>query len=517
MPYAMYLRKSRADLDAEARGEGETLSRHKKALFSLAARLRLDVDCVYQEIVSGDTIEARPEMQRLLSDVAARKFDGVLVMEVERLARGDTRDQGTVAQVFKFSHTKIITPMKTYDPQNDADEEYFEFALFMSRREYSTIKRRLQAGRIASVRDGRYMGTRDPFGYRRVKIRGEKGYTLEVIPEQAELVRMMYRMYVDEHTGASTIANLLNDTQVPTWSGTLWDGGRVRSLLRNPLYAGFVQWNQRVSTKKMVDGRIISTRDRNPDQYLLIKGLHEPIIDAAMWERAKLRFLENAPRTPRKQTLSNPLAGLLRCGCCGRMMVLSSYTHVIAGQRIVSYCVKCVRPGCPTTQISFDLVERAVLDSLRGWVKAYSSSVAPPAPREDTHAAQRAALSSQLEKLEKQREKQYDLLEQGVYTSEVFTERLSRVNASIQAAKEALSNLPDASAPTQEDVIRALLPQCVNVLNAYGTASPAEKNALLRSVIDRIVYHKTHRCFRNENPADFLELMVYPKIIDNMR
>lgn len=56
---------------------------------------------------------------------------GVLVVEVERLARGDTSDQGRVAKTFKFSDTLIITPSKTYDPNNEYDEEYFEFGLFM--------------------------------------------------------------------------------------------------------------------------------------------------------------------------------------------------------------------------------------------------------------------------------------------------------------------------------------------------------------------------------------------------
>lgn len=130
MPYVIYLRKSRADAEAEARGEGETLARHEKALLDLAKYSRLNVTAIYREIVSGDTIAARPIMQRLLSEVEKGLWEGVLVMEVERLAREDTIDQGIVAQTFRFTDTKIITPNKTYDPQNEYDEEYFEFGLF---------------------------------------------------------------------------------------------------------------------------------------------------------------------------------------------------------------------------------------------------------------------------------------------------------------------------------------------------------------------------------------------------
>lgn len=132
----IYLRKSRADREAEARGEGETLARHERILLDLAKKRGYNVGAIYREVVSGETISARPVMQQLLQEVEAGKWDGVLVVEVERLARGDTIDQGVVSRAFQFSNTLIITPMKTYDPNNEFDEEYFEFGLFMSRREF---------------------------------------------------------------------------------------------------------------------------------------------------------------------------------------------------------------------------------------------------------------------------------------------------------------------------------------------------------------------------------------------
>ena len=134
MNCAIYLRKSRADVELEAKGELETLARHKKALLTLARKHNLTIGEIYEEIVSGETISSRPVVQQLLDEVENGKWDGVLVMEIERLARGDTIDQGIVARAFKIGNTKIITPSKTFDPNNEFDEEYFEFGLFMSRR-----------------------------------------------------------------------------------------------------------------------------------------------------------------------------------------------------------------------------------------------------------------------------------------------------------------------------------------------------------------------------------------------
>lgn len=195
MASAMYLRKSRADREAEARGEGETLARHEAILTSLAAKMDITIGAVYKEIVSGETIAARPRMQQLLLEVMQGRWDSVLVMEVERLARGDTKDQGTVAEAFKFSGTRIVTPTKTYDPNNEFDEEYFEFSLFMSRREYKTINRRIQTGRKAAFQDGWYIAGAAPYGYEKVKHKGDKGFTLQIIETEASVVRMIFQLY----------------------------------------------------------------------------------------------------------------------------------------------------------------------------------------------------------------------------------------------------------------------------------------------------------------------------------
>ena len=181
--YAMYLRKSRADVEAEARGEGETLSRHRIALTQLAERRGLNVVKIYQEIGSADTIAARPQMQQLLADVEAGKYTGVIVNDADRLARGDGIDQGIVKQAFYSTGTLIVTPIKTFDPADDSDEDYFDFSLFMARFEYRKIKQRMQTGRARSAAEGNYLGTRVTYGFNKVRRTDRKGWTLEPDPD----------------------------------------------------------------------------------------------------------------------------------------------------------------------------------------------------------------------------------------------------------------------------------------------------------------------------------------------
>ena len=78
-------------------------------------------------------------MLELLKEVEDKTYTGVLVMDMQRLGRGDMKEQGVILETFKNSNTKIITPTKTYDLNNDFDEDFSEFEAFMSRKELKMI------------------------------------------------------------------------------------------------------------------------------------------------------------------------------------------------------------------------------------------------------------------------------------------------------------------------------------------------------------------------------------------
>lgn len=329
MPYCLYLRKSRTDLDAEANGETETLARHEKILLDLAKRMHLDVTEIYREVVSGETISSRPVVQRVLNEVENGLWDGVLVVEVERLARGDTIDQGIVSRAFKFSNTKIITPLKTYDPNNEYDEEYFEFGLFMSRREYKTIRRRLTQGRISSAKEGKHTASKPPYGYDRLHVESGKGYTLIPNEKEAATVKMMYDWFVNgelqddgsyKKIGTMAIANRLTDLQIPTPRGnSVWSQRTVHWILHNPVYTGKIRWGYKKDKKYIVDGVVKRKRviSQEKDQ-VLVEGLHPAIISEDLFEQAQSIFAEGGtPAVTTSRELKNPLSGIVVCGICG--------------------------------------------------------------------------------------------------------------------------------------------------------------------------------------------------------
>jgi len=527
--YLIYLRKSRKDRELELQtGNYDTLQRHRDTLMALAKKRGYLIAHVYEEVVSGDTISERPEMQKLLAAVETGGYAGVLVMEVPRLARGNTRDQGTVAETFQYSGTKIITPDKIYDPADEADEEYFEFGLFMSRREYKAINRRLQRGRLASLNEGKFIAGTAPYGYRRIRIPHQKGYTLEQVPEQADVVREIFRLYTMGEpwadgamipVGSYGIANILNGRGIPSPGGTLWSASAVRDVLKNPTYAGFIRWSYRPDRKQMVDGSLVVTHPVNKDMELK-KGLHEPIISEFTWTAAKAAMARrsHAPVPGRKQ-IANPLAGILYCSVCGRSMVqLPQGSH---GEPMIM----CPTPKCPTVGSRRDATEAALLDTLETWLKDYqiASEARETAEGEKTStlsikSAEKALSRARkgLEGLSQQKGRLFDLLEQGVYSNEVFLDRSRVLAGRIEETEKQIASLRGhlASLRQAELTRKNLAPRIQNVLDIYWTLeTAAEKNALLKTVIDHAIYTKTVGGRYREHD---LRLFVYPKIAQDL-
>lgn len=518
------------DKEAEERGEGETLARHEKALLELAKRQKLNVTKIYREIVSGETIAARPVMQELLVDVECGKWDGVLVMEVERLARGDTVDQGIMAQTFKFSDTKIITPVKTYNPNNEFDEEYFEFGLFMSRREYKTINRRLQRGRITSVQEGKFVGNKTPYGYERVKIKGDKGFTLSPIPEEADVVRLIFDLYLNgkpetdgTHTriGTSLIAKHLNSLKIPSKTGGKWSAATIKDMLRNPTYIGKVRWNRRPCQKSMSNGKMVLTRPRNDDGVIVVDGLHDAIIDTDVFTSVQKLIDENPARpVSEKNRITNPLAGIVVCSKCGHKMQRRPYS---GKNQCTPPTLICHTLECDNISSAISLVEQRILDSLADWLVQYKLELKKhnkTAPANDVDIKQKAIkkLNTELNTLNTQLDNIHNLLEQGVYTVEQFLDRSKVLSERITAVKSDIKALENDLAQTvqNKNIYDEIVPKIERLLEVYDTLpDAATKNTMLKEVLEKAEYLKTKNGnFKDNSPDDFI-LKIYPRLPKN--
>ncbi|MCL2837948.1 MAG: recombinase family protein [Oscillospiraceae bacterium] len=499
----IYLRKSRKD-DEASKTNADVLSTHERTLLDLANNLGLNVTDIRREVVSGDTIAARPEMQRLLTEIEAGLWRSVIVMEVERLARGDTIDQGIVAQTFKYSDTKIVTPMRTYDPANEFDEEYFEFGLFMSRREYKTINRRMQAGRLAGAKMGRFVRWKAPYGYDKVKIEGQKGFSLAINKEQSKIVKMIYNWSHDDKLGYQAIATNLNRMKVPSPSDKTWEVSSVRHILETPIYAGKIPWRMRPAKTQMIEGERKTTIPRQKyGDYEVFDGLHEAIIPFEVFETIQQRKQQNyIPKTKTGFELKSVLSGVVYCGLCGKAMRRRAKSSGSGSTGVKADTLACPSNACPNVSSYVHIVEEKLLEALSDLVKDYKLELkdnkANKTNKDESNLKKSALaqLRKEHETLIKQRETTYSLVEQGVYSTDEFLERNTRIAEELADVENSMKTLEEAIRTdiSQKEYQSTFVPRLQGVLEQYHKSDSVEfKNKLLKEIIERVEYTKEKR------------------------
>ena len=325
----VYLRKSRSDdpiLSVE-----EVLQKHETILDEWAERSlgeKIPENNKFREVVSGETIDDRPEMQKVLRMIESPKYKALLVVEVQRLSRGDLEDAGRLIKLLRYTDTFIITPQKTYDLRDEYDRDIFERELKRGNEFLEYQKKIMSRGTLLSVSQGNYVGSIPPYGYNKTWVMdgNRKCPTLEENKEQADVVRMIFDWYVNKDLGRNSICNALDDMKIPPPKGKHWSPAALKDLLENIHYIGKVKWNWRKTITVVEDSEIKKTRPKSRvGEYLVYEGKHSAIISEELFNAAQDKQGRNH-RAKVTTKVRNPLAGLLYCQC-GRAMSLRIYKN----------------------------------------------------------------------------------------------------------------------------------------------------------------------------------------------
>ena len=486
--YIMYLRKSRMDTDFEEVSMEETLSRHKKILNDFCKARKLNVVEVLEEVVSGESLSARPKMQRLLELVRTGLYAGVICIDLERLSRGSSMETGYIMQILQTNNCKIITPGKTYDLQNDSDEQFTDMKFMFSRYELKSINTRLVRGRNHSASEGKFMGSVAPYGYRIYKLQGMKGNSLCIEPEEAKIVRMIYDMYGEQGIGYNTIAYQLNQLNIPALNGK-WGQTSVVNILNNEVYLGKIRWRREPVKRVIEDGMLTKKRYTN-DNYDLYDGMHEPIITQEMWDKVKEKQKSKGHHsTHATKELKNPFATILVCENCGAVMK----RNVPAKNQRTSAWYRCPTRGCGCKQMKCIDVENAIVEGMREWLAAYKIQIesGKPVNTDQTDTALDAVIG-QLDQLRAQQNNLCEYLEKGVYTVEMFTRRNAAIQKDIQKLEETKAELMEKQTELKEINRTALeiIPTTQSILDNYDILNPAQKNALWKLVLKKATMYR---------------------------
>ena len=478
--YLLYLRKSRADNPDET--VAEVLSKHETILQDFMKReygFTIHEQDIYREVCSGESIQERAEVRKVLARIEDPSVEGVVVIEPQRLSRGDLVDCGTLISNLRYTHTLVITPTMTYDLENKMERKFFQDELLRGRDYLDYTKEILLRGRIAAVKRGCYIGNTPPYGYNKVKI--GKDNTLEP-NENADIVRLIFDWYVNEGLTYYQIACRLNDMSIPAPLGGKWKKDTPRVILRNLHYDGKVYFNKIKTTTLIENGEKITKKLAQPiDDVIIAEGKHQAIIDHEIFVKAQERKAQNPPY---KQTseLKNSFAGILRCAKCGKSIIQHPYKH--ADMRL-----ECRerRPKCGKS-IKYKDVESAIITALE-MVELPKLEAKLKNGDGDSLKIKKSLLDNlekQLAEFKQQEEKQYEFLETGRYTEEVFDKRNAVLRDKMDACQQQIRETK-ASMPKQIDYSEKVitLKEAIKSLKD-DSIRPIEKNKLLKAVVERI-------------------------------
>jgi hypothetical protein len=312
---------------------------------------------------------------------------------------------------------------------------------------------------------------------------------------------MIFDLYTNERIGVSKITRRLNENGFKARKGN-WTPSTIKDILKNPAYIGKIRWNHRKNVKKVIDGKIESSRPRNFDCEL-VEGLHEPLIDENVFNLAQEYIGKNrVTPSPHNRPIMNSLAGIVKCKLCHRNMVRRPYNDRKQEDKLM-----CPYTDCKNVSSPLSLVEEMILEALRNikFENKHQERIVNTKVLEKN----KDNINKEIETLKQQKASLHDLLEQGIYDTNTFLERSKIINNKIADLEQNIKNIEKEinSFENKETII----PKIAELLLRYDNLSIKEKNEMLKTVLLRVEYLKTKKATKKDATQN-IELKLITRI-----
>lgn len=492
-----YSRKSQSDDPLQT--VEEVLAKHETMLDEWAIKHmggKVPEHNKYREVVSGETLKERPEIQIVLKRIESPKIKAIKIVEPQRLTRGDLEDIGRIMKLLKHTNTLVITMDRIYDLRDEYDWTAFETELKRGNDYLNYYKKIQNRGRLLSVAAGNYIGSVAPYGYEKttVIVDKKKCPTLKIKEDEANVVRMIFDMYVNEDMGRTSIANRLDSLGIKPPKGERWSPAAMKDMLENIHYIGKVKWNWRKTITIVEDGEIINTRPKAKiGEYLVYEGKHESIISDELFMAARKKQGRNH-RAKAKTKIRNPLAGLVFCQC-GRAMSLRFYKKKDGTERSPARLLCDDQAHCKTTSCLYDEILEQVCSILEQCIEDFEIRIQnDDGNSAKLHATLIKTLEKKMKDLEAQELSQWKRQSHPDESARMPEHIFKQLNDDLlrekdevqQALCKAYESMPDP-VDYEEKMLR--FKDALDALK--DPEAPVEKkNRLLKACIERIEYNR---------------------------
>ena len=461
-----------------------SLEMQKKFYGEFAERNNHEITHMYaDEGISGTQMRKRPEFMRLMRDARLGKFDMVVTKDISRMARNvvdflqSIRELKAIGIPVVFVNTNLST---------EDGELVLTMLAMVAQQESENTSKRIKFSKSLNAEKGKVPNL--VYGYD--KIIGDY-FNLNINPFEANVVRRIYQMYINEEYGASKIAKILNEENIKTKRGCKWTQNGICRILTNRMYCGIII-NGKEEVKDFLTGDRI---DKPEEEWKVTERPDLAIIDIDTFEIAQKKMEINKQKFSQGQRkdCKHVFSTLLKCADCGHFFRRTK-REVKNGEKISWVCCGRNSQGKDTCNNKIVIDEGELLTSIKEYlsglisdkqrvikkiVSDFNKSYEPMNKNRKTEKE----LEKEIEKLKKSRQKYIDMYDNEVISMGDLKEKTSSINAEIKHLEEKLKMARYGI--TQGDKLQTGLADTFKTIGDILNSAEIT-NEMLKQVIDRI-------------------------------
>lgn len=474
----------------------------------------------------------RPSFKKMLSDIDEGKINLVIVKDLSRFGRNYV-EAGMYVQRFTDSNIRFIAADDNYDSLVNSDDLLFPIKNVVNEMYARDVSKKTKAAKKAKARDGQFIGSKAPFGY---KIDPNDRHHLIVDEPAAQVVKRIFRL-ASEGVGYNKMAKIFREEKVLTpiayfnlnnpdyfksdyWRKEFdWHVTSIRAILNNEVYLGKIvygkQRNKSMKSKEKV---------RNPkEDWIVVENCHEPIITQELWDT--VHKILNAKHRPAKAGEVQMFAGLLYCSDCGHCLTYSQKQRKDGSYHGAYSCWMYKTHGkeyCASHYITFDTIYELVLIDIQRNLFQYRKNTdkfKSILSRKYQSDSQKQAEQITLEYEQKQKRcEELDKIISRLYEDNVLgrigDERYESMSQSYELEQVEIKK----ALPILKSKIDELKRQSdcadnfINVIKKYTIIDKLDA-AILNELIDKIVVHHKEQA---EDGRTFQQIEIYYRFVGKL-
>lgn len=443
--------------------------------------------------ITGTSIKERKDFQRMLTaisnakDVYGTEVNYVLIWKLSRLSR-NMKDLVNTLDYLEKHNVYVKTITDGIDTSTQIGKNFIMFGGIMAEIERENIVTQCRLGMKQRAKEGNFNGGR-VLGYK-----SNSNKELEIIEEEAEIVREIFRLFAEENWGYKKIATHLNYQGLKTIKGRDWSINGIKQVIDNPLYVGYIRWGRYEFWNK-------KRRKGKTEDFVFAEGNHFPIITKDTWEKTKQVREIRGKKTEKIYEGSFLLTGLLKCPVCGASMVAHKVKKRNRPGEYHCYyaCGNYTNKGitsCRTNLVHASYAEEYVLKEIEKWVDDPSIIKSIVNKLKKTNAVDTKPMKKKLQEIKKdfeniqsKKEKSFELELKNKISISILAQRMkflegqeNEVKVKIFRMESEIHNI-ESQGLLDADFIQQVLH---HFMQLFEIADIKQRKQLLHSLIDKI-------------------------------